>query len=274
MLVGQKAVDKIGEVKISGDIIANSWKHVIVDKNGNADMIAIAVYARLVYWCRPGKDGKKKFDWEMVHMTYKDFEEQCNLSYKQVKRAIAQLEKLGLIYTVKKYMDHNGTKGTYKYFMVNPEKYSAITTDKYVVEASCSKFAEKCTVKGHPPEPQGPGGDTLEGQTPVPQKTGGVALEGSTKTKNNKNNQKERKAVGFCPFCGEKLYEIEKKDGTVFFGHLDGYKANARCNATFSSIAEINGYNENPKQNDMCAVEMPEEVRQEFNKLMKKMSID
>ena len=46
-----------------------------------------------------------------------------------------------------------------------------------------------------------------------------------------------------CPYCGEPLYMIIKKNGDVFYGHKEGWKANALCSQTFGSLDEILGYN-------------------------------
>lgn len=274
MLVGQKATDKIGEINISGDIIPKEWKHAIVTSDGNADTVAIIVYARLVYWCRPGKDGKKKFAGDMVHMTYDDFREQCNLSEKQVRDALKRLEDMGLIHTKKSYKGPSGKKGTYKYFMIDPEKYAAISTGKSVEETSES-IVDKCVCEGQTYVPLGKEGNAPEDQTPVPLGKEGGALQGRTKTKNNnKEKQKEQRAVGICPECGEMLYEIEKHNGKVFYGHPGGHLDGAKCNKTYSTIAEIKGYDEDPTRENTCNEGIPDDVRQNINKLLENMSIN
>lgn len=46
-----------------------------------------------------------------------------------------------------------------------------------------------------------------------------------------------------CPICNKPLYAIVKQGGEVFYGHKDGWKANAECRKTFSSLEEILGRN-------------------------------
>lgn len=53
-----------------------------------------------------------------------------------------------------------------------------------------------------------------------------------------------------CPYCGESLYAIAKDNGEVFYGHIDGWKENAKCRRTFGSYDEILGLNGDIKIED------------------------
>lgn len=49
-----------------------------------------------------------------------------------------------------------------------------------------------------------------------------------------------------CPKCGRAVYEIPKKDGTVYYSHTYEQFEDYSCDATFSTFAEGKGLDENP----------------------------
>ena len=50
---GNKIVDKVGEMNISGNIIPEAWYHTVNNKNGKPNALAILILADIVNWYRP-----------------------------------------------------------------------------------------------------------------------------------------------------------------------------------------------------------------------------
>lgn len=55
-----------------------------------------------------------------------------------------------------------------------------------------------------------------------------------------------RETEYYCRYCKQPLYAIFKDEGDMFYGHKDGYKPDALCKRTYSSIDEILGFYEPP----------------------------
>lgn len=51
-----------------------------------------------------------------------------------------------------------------------------------------------------------------------------------------------------CPDCGQPLYSLKNGEGKKFYGHIDGWKANAVCNRTFSTKFDAMGNIETPSR--------------------------
>lgn len=61
----------------------------------------------------------------------------------------------------------------------------------------------------------------------------------------------DAKKAGFsCRECGRPLYILHNKDNEEFYGHIDGWKKDAPCKKTYSSIADLMGYSETPTRQD------------------------
>lgn len=64
-------------------------------------------------------------------------------------------------------------------------------------------------------------------------------------------NKIRAERAGFnCRECGKPLYKLYNTSGEMFYGHIDGWKADAECHKTYGSIAEIKGYSETPTRED------------------------
>ena len=76
------------------------------------------------------------------------------------------------------------------------------------------------------------------------------------KTDENKKDGLSRTKTKFkCRYCGQYLYIFKNDKGEQFYGHIDGYKKDAVCRKTFSTIAEIKGYSETPTREDYAAAD-------------------
>lgn len=65
--------------------------------------------------------------------------------------------------------------------------------------------------------------------------------------------------TGFsCRACGKPLFKLYNDKGEMFYGHIDGWKKDAVCRETYSSVAEIRGYSETPTRSDHADYDLTE----------------
>lgn len=105
---GNTAVDMMGSLNITGNVIPVRWCHTILYPNGKPCLNAIIILSDIVYWYRPReiRDERtgnvirleKKFKADLLQRNYQDFADQFGLSKKQAKDALDLLENLGIIY--------------------------------------------------------------------------------------------------------------------------------------------------------------------------------
>lgn len=104
---GVEAVDKLYECNISGNLIPPRWYKEIVSNSNRPNLPAIIILSEILYWYRPkveqgktnGEDVKlsKKFSADMLQLSYKQIEIKFNLSRDQCRRALEQLEVMGIV---------------------------------------------------------------------------------------------------------------------------------------------------------------------------------
>jgi hypothetical protein len=151
---GNSAVDKIGKMNISGNVIPASWYKTIVNKNGKPNLNAIVILADIIYWYRPTEirdeatgqviGMKKKFKSDKLQRSYGQFGNQFGLSKQQVTDAIIFLEKLGVVSREFRNIVLNGQKLVNTLFIdINPQILYKITypendafTGKILISAS------------------------------------------------------------------------------------------------------------------------------------------
>ena len=115
---GNDAVDRIGMMNLTGNIIPQIWYKIIVNDTGKPHYLAIAILADIVYWYRPTEirdersgqiiGWKKKFQGEMLQRNYASIASQFGESEKTVTRAIVVLEKLGVVKRHRKTIQMKG----------------------------------------------------------------------------------------------------------------------------------------------------------------------
>ena len=103
---GNKTVDAVGEMNLTGNIIPEAWYRTIT-KNGKPCSLAILLLADIVYWYRPTEHRdettqnviyKKKFrDENYLQRSYEQITEKFGISKKQARDALITLEELGVV---------------------------------------------------------------------------------------------------------------------------------------------------------------------------------
>jgi hypothetical protein len=118
---GCAAVDAMDRIRISGNVIPESWYKEILRDNGKPYLLAIILLSEIVYWDRPVDDRddssgcviglRKKFKGDLLQKSYEELSVKYGESKRTVKAALDRLESLGLIRKVFRDLKFkNGTK--------------------------------------------------------------------------------------------------------------------------------------------------------------------
>ena len=104
---GIASVDALYGIDFTGNTIPHSWYGTIQTENGKPDMNAIAILSEILYWHRPrescgdGDSGEivltKRFGKDMLQLSYGQLNKKFHLSKAQCRRAMKNLERLGVI---------------------------------------------------------------------------------------------------------------------------------------------------------------------------------
>lgn len=104
---GVKSVDDLHGVAFTGNIIPHSWYKAIRMEDGKPDFTAITILGEILYWHRPreecgddesgGVTLRKKFKADLLQLSYSQLDSKFGLSKDMSRRAIENLEELGLV---------------------------------------------------------------------------------------------------------------------------------------------------------------------------------
>lgn len=151
MTSGNNAVDQIGTMNITGNVIPPIWCKKITYASGKPCLNAIFILADFVYWYRPKEvrdeitgqliGYKKRFKADMLQRKYEDICDQFGLSKKQVREAIDILVDIGVVRKELRTITVGNMKvSNVTFFEVVPEKLYEITfTDEKVSKPAENK---------------------------------------------------------------------------------------------------------------------------------------
>ena len=104
---GIAAVDEIGKIHFTGNIVPDEWYGTIQKESGKPYHLAIAILSDIVFWYRPVEirdeaTGKlvrwqKKFKGDMLQKSYRSYEKKLRESRRSVKEAIDFLVRIGAV---------------------------------------------------------------------------------------------------------------------------------------------------------------------------------
>lgn len=107
MSTGNKIVDAMANVNISGNVISPMWYRTVVKDDGKPHFLAIAILSDIVYWYRPRivRDeatgnvikATKRFAEDLLQRGSKALAEQFGVSKRQITEALRLLEELNVI---------------------------------------------------------------------------------------------------------------------------------------------------------------------------------
>ena len=117
---GNAIVDAMGELRISGNVIAETWYKTIVKESGKPNLRAILFLSDIVYWYRPKEERdeatgdlmgySKKFRADLLQRSYKELAEHFGCSKGEAQATIADLERLGVVKRVFRTEVRNGVR--------------------------------------------------------------------------------------------------------------------------------------------------------------------
>lgn len=107
MRTGNKIVEAMANVNISGNVISPMWYRTVVKEDGKPHFLAIAILSDIVYWYRPRivRDeatgnvirATKRFADDLLQRGSKALAEQFGVSKRQITEALRMLEQIGVI---------------------------------------------------------------------------------------------------------------------------------------------------------------------------------
>lgn len=145
---GSDAVDAMDRIRISGNVIPESWYKEILRENGKPYLLAIILLSEIVYWYRPSEERdessgcviglRKKFKGDLLQKSYDELANRYGESKRSVKAALDRLEELGLIRKIFRDLKFkNGTRiPNVMYIEIFPNRIEEIS--HYVVDYDSS----------------------------------------------------------------------------------------------------------------------------------------
>lgn len=184
--MGNKIIEKMASINITGNIIPMIWFKKILYPSGKPNLLAINILADIVYWYRPTeirdeKTGeiiayKKKFSADLLQRNYEQISKMFGCSKREATNAIICLENLGLIKRIFRKINDNGLVMSNVLFLeLNPDKVLEITYQ----DLSISETVDNTNQSG--------GCHFQKGEGPL-LKGGGSTSKSETYTENTTNN--------------------------------------------------------------------------------------
>jgi hypothetical protein len=104
---GNKIVDAVAKMQLTGNIVHEAWYHTVTKKNGKCCPLAVLILADIVYWYRPAEHRdeetqavtyyKKFHDNDYLQRSYAQIMSRYGISKKQAYEALVLLEELGVV---------------------------------------------------------------------------------------------------------------------------------------------------------------------------------
>ena len=104
---GNKTVDRMSRINITGNIIPAAWYKTIRKSTGKPYLNAIVILSDIVYWYRAAEirdEGsgqligfRKRFHSDLLQRSYQQLADQFGISKRDANNAIVELEKLGVV---------------------------------------------------------------------------------------------------------------------------------------------------------------------------------
>lgn len=182
---GNRIVDELGKMNISGNIIPIVWFRTIRYQNGKPNVNAIIILADIVYWYRPTEirdemtgqiiGMRKKFRDDLLQRNYWQIGDQFGLTKKQVVTAINALQDIGVIRKDFRNLKVGGQSiNNVLYLELVPERLVEITYPEKTQRLPVSTYKVA--------------GISLEDHRYATSKGAGVALKEETNTKTSTEN--------------------------------------------------------------------------------------
>jgi DnaD/phage-associated family protein len=147
MTTGCAAVDQVGQMNITGNVIPPMWYKNLKFKNNKPHFVAITILSDLLYWYRPTVvrdeatgaivESRKKFKSDMLQRNYQSFADQFGFTKRQVKEAFDFLEEHLLITREFRNIQAGGTNlNNVMYISPVPENIQKVTYEEYDIHSN------------------------------------------------------------------------------------------------------------------------------------------
>lgn len=115
---GNRTVDRMSRINITGNIIPAAWYKTIRKSTGKPYLNAIVILSDIVYWYRAAEirdEGsgqligfRKRFHSDLLQRSYQQLADQFGISKRDANNAVVELEKLGVVRRVFRTLCING----------------------------------------------------------------------------------------------------------------------------------------------------------------------
>ncbi|MEY0256213.1 replication protein [Morganella morganii] len=158
-----KAVNQIGRLNLSGNIIPSNWWQHVKLQSGKPDCTAIVLLSDIVYWYRPTeirdeltgelKGWRKRFHGDKLQRSYQSFANQFGFSKREATDALKRLRDAGLItLELRTVTTADGlTLTNVLYVEVVPDAIFAITNEPLNLTGEDKKSGTPITFKRNTP---------------------------------------------------------------------------------------------------------------------------
>nr|WP_308742139.1 hypothetical protein [uncultured Anaerocolumna sp.] len=136
---GNKTVDAVGKLNITGNIIPESWyKTIVKPKTGKPNLRAIIFLADIIYWYRPTEvrnevtgqviGYKKKMHGDLLQRSYLDWANKFGCSKREATTTIDELVSLGVVFRDWRTIEYKGMNvNNVQYLGLNVERLIELT---------------------------------------------------------------------------------------------------------------------------------------------------
>lgn len=193
---GCPAVDRLGRLQITGNVIPVSWFRTIRKETGKPNLNAIIILADIVYWYRPVEVRdevtgqliglKKRFAADLLQRNYQQMADQFGITKRDTTNAVVELEKLGVIRRVFRTVEKGGHLVSNVLFIeLDVEVLEALTYPEETENGDPGEVHRGCPRFGGEVSPKSGRGVTEMGETLPPESERGITQNGETYTENN-----------------------------------------------------------------------------------------
>lgn len=117
-LTGNKTVDRLSRMNITGNVIPAAWYQTIRKPTGKPYLNAIVILSDIVYWYRAAEvrdEGsgqligyRKRFKADLLQRSYQQMADQFGITKRDATNAVVELERLGVVRRVFRTLTING----------------------------------------------------------------------------------------------------------------------------------------------------------------------
>ncbi|WP_272515616.1 MULTISPECIES: hypothetical protein [unclassified Providencia] len=210
-----EAVNRIGGLNLSGNVIPSSWWQHIKLPSGKPDSTAIVLLSDIVYWYRPSEvrdeqtgellGWRKRFHGDKLQRSYQSFADQFGFSKREATDALKRLRKAGLITLELRTVVTTGgvTLNNVLFVEVVPDAICNITNSNFTSENKGTKSGAPITFERNSPHVETEEGLHPDVSDPTPKSdtyteiTTEITQENKTLSSQNSSESSDQPKIDF-----------------------------------------------------------------------------